>query len=423
MLRRDAGALRSVLIGFDHVVSGLVSSAVLATPGMVRITDDQLPVRLLLVALTATFLWPLLFEHLGLYQSQRRAEPLRLLAQVALFSVLRYARRHGRNYRHVLIVGSGPRAREARDEIARHPEWGLRVLGFADDCDAPIDSKLEGEPVFKLSALVGLFRDEVVDEVLVACPRSLLPHLSPVIGLCASVGVPVFLVSDLFGDLLPPPRAALFGQLQALSFAPVHHSQVMLLAKRALDIVVGGALLMAAAPVLVGAAAFIKLTSRGPVLFRQTRCGLHGRRFDMLKLRTMYEDAEERRHEVQHLNEMSGPVFKIRNDPRVTRVGRYLRRWSIDELPQLWNVLRGDMSLVGPRPPIPSEVAQYETAQRRRLSMRPGLTCLWQVSGRNEIDFDDWVKLDLHYIDSWSLILDLQVMARTVSSVLRGTGR
>jgi lipopolysaccharide/colanic/teichoic acid biosynthesis glycosyltransferase len=175
-------------------------------------------------------------------------------------------------------------------------------------------------------------------------------------------------------------------------------------------------------PIVAGVALTIKLSSRGAVLFRQTRCGLNGRRFTLYKFRTMVEDAEGRRHELAHLNEMDGPVFKLRADPRVTSLGRLLRRFSLDELPQLWNVLIGSMSLVGPRPAIPEEVAQYERWQRRRLSMRPGLTCLWQISGRNEVDFERWIELDLEYIDSWSPMLDLKILVRTVPVVLSGRG-
>jgi exopolysaccharide biosynthesis polyprenyl glycosylphosphotransferase len=168
----------------------------------------------------------------------------------------------------------------------------------------------------------------------------------------------------------------------------------------------------------------IRLTSPGPVLFRQQRSGLHGRPFNMLKFRTMVTNAEQLKQELEALNEMSGPVFKLSNDPRVTRVGRFLRRWSLDELPQLFNVLRGEMSLVGPRPLPVAEVERFDDpADRRRLSVKPGLTCLWQVGGRNEVRcFKDWVRLDLEYIDHWSLWLDLKILARTIPAVLRGTG-
>jgi len=176
------------------------------------------------------------------------------------------------------------------------------------------------------------------------------------------------------------------------------------------------------APFLPLLALAIKLDSPGPVFFRQWRCGLRGRRFVLYKLRTMVEDAEAQREKLMHLNVMDGPAFKVPHDPRVTRVGRWLRRFSLDEVPQLWNVLKGDMSLVGPRPPLPEEVAQYAPWQRRRLAMKPGLTCLWQISGRSNLPFSQWMALDLAYIDSWSLGLDLKILAKTIPAVLRGQG-
>lgn len=214
-----------------------------------------------------------------------------------------------------------------------------------------------------------------------------------------------------------------FGSLAALSFAPVHHSRSALAVKRAIDVVGSAVLLVAAAPIIGAAALAIRVTSDGPVFFRQMRCGKNGRPFRMVKMRTMCVDAEERKADLMALNEMEGPVFKMREDPRITKVGRILRRWSIDELPQFWNVFIGDMSLVGPRPPVPVEVAMYATFDRRRLSMRPGITCIWQVAGRNEIaSFDDWVKMDLEYIDTWSLINDLRILLRTIPATLGGTG-
>ena len=182
------------------------------------------------------------------------------------------------------------------------------------------------------------------------------------------------------------------------------------------------AVLVVCSPIIVIAAMLVKLNSPGPAFYRQTRCGLNGRPFEMLKLRTLCLDAEAQKIDLMHLNEMDGPVFKIRHDPRITSIGKMLRRWSMDELLQLWNVLRGDMSLVGPRPAVPAEVDRYSVAQRRRLSMRPGLTCLWQVSGRNTISFEQWVKLDVEYIDTWALNLDLKLLLRTVPAVLFGVG-
>ena len=243
-----------------------------------------------------------------------------------------------------------------------------------------------------------------------------------VVDACASAGVPITLLSDIFGDYLPPPQVWRFGSLPALNFAPVHHNRLALAAKRGLDVLGASVLLAATAPLLGAAMLAVRLTSPGPVLFRQLRCGLNGRTFEILKLRTMYCDAEARRDELAHLNEMDGPVFKIRDDPRVTPAGHLLRRLSIDELPQLWNVVLGEMSLVGPRPSLPSEVVEYQTFERRRLSMRPGLTCIWQVSGRNELHFEDWVRLDLQYIDTWSLGQDWRIMVQTLPAVVRGDG-
>lgn len=192
--------------------------------------------------------------------------------------------------------------------------------------------------------------------------------------------------------------------------------------KRALDVAVASLLLLLSLPLLVVVAIAVKLDSRGPVLFRSARCGRGGEPFTFYKLRSMYTGAEAMKHTLLHLNEVDGPVFKLANDPRITRVGRWIRRSSIDELPQLWNIIRGDMSLVGPRPPIPAEVEQYTPSQMRRLSVKPGLTCLWQVSGRSDLSFDEWVRLDLDYIFQRSFAMDVKILARTIPAVLSCRG-
>jgi exopolysaccharide biosynthesis polyprenyl glycosylphosphotransferase len=409
--------------------------------------------------------WPLALAGLGLYESQRRRSlggfvgrhilaglltagalhttavilggpivpNVALLAgliqgavlgalRLTVYGSLRLARRRGRNYRHALIVGTGPRACHVRRVIERNPGWGFRIVGYVDEETLPVDPTIPGDQVHKLVEVPALLRERVIDEVIVAMPRSMLGELGPLVSECAAAGVPITLLTDLFGDFLPPPRVSRFDTLTTLSFAPIHHDRLSLAVKRGVDVIGAAAGLALASPVLAVAAAAVRLTSSGPVLFRQTRCGLNGRRFEIVKLRTMCANAEQRLDEILHLNEMDGPVFKVKDDPRVTRVGRLLRRYSLDEIPQLWNVLRGDMSLVGPRPPLPHEVSQYESAERRRLSMRPGLTCLWQVSGRNDIGFDEWVRLDLEYIDGWSLYQDFKILVRTVPAVLFGTG-
>jgi exopolysaccharide biosynthesis polyprenyl glycosylphosphotransferase len=344
------------------------------------------------------------------------------LFRIAIFGTLRLARRRGRNFRNLLIVGSGPRARDVGRLVDRHPEWGYRVAGFIDEGDYPVDPSIPAESVHKFIEMPNLIREQVIDEVITACPRSLFASLGSVVAVCAEAGVPLTLLSDIFGDYLPPPKVTRFHTMAALNFSPVHHSELKLRVKRAIDVIGSSVLLTLAAPFVAAAAVAIKLTSPGPVFFRQNRCALNGRRFEMIKLRTMVLDAEQQQTALLDLNEVTGPVFKIENDPRVTKVGAILRRWSIDELPQLWNVLSGDMSLVGPRPPIPLEVARYENFERRRLSMRPGITCLWQVNGRNKIDFAEWVKLDVEYIDTWSLTNDFKILLRTIPAVLRGTG-
>jgi exopolysaccharide biosynthesis polyprenyl glycosylphosphotransferase len=207
-----------------------------------------------------------------------------------------------------------------------------------------------------------------------------------------------------------------------LTVSATPRQPVALLLKRAIDLVASVAAIAVLAPVFLIAGILVKTTSRGPIFFRQTRVGLNGRKFTLFKFRSMYEDAEGQRAALQDRNEMSGPVFKIKDDPRITPVGKWMRRFSIDELPQFWNVLAGHMSLVGPRPPIPDEVKKYERWQRRRLSMKPGITCLWQVSGRNGVDFEDWMRLDLAYIDTWSLRLDVQILLRTVPVVIIARG-
>jgi exopolysaccharide biosynthesis polyprenyl glycosylphosphotransferase len=207
-----------------------------------------------------------------------------------------------------------------------------------------------------------------------------------------------------------------------LSLTRTPSDELALAAKRLFDITVSFLVLFLLSPVFLAVAAAIKLDSPGPVFFRQRRVGLQGRTFDIFKLRSMYLDAEARLESLRTHNEMSGPVFKMKNDPRITRVGRFLRRTSLDEFPQFWNVLRGEMSVVGPRPPLPSEVRQYKRWQRRRLSVKPGITCIWQISGRNNIDFDRWMELDLEYIDQWSLWTDFQICLKTIPAVLGTRG-
>jgi exopolysaccharide biosynthesis polyprenyl glycosylphosphotransferase len=213
-----------------------------------------------------------------------------------------------------------------------------------------------------------------------------------------------------------------FGATPLLTFSAAPYDEIRLLLKRVTDVLIASAGLLVLAPFMAAVALLVRLTSPGPAIFRQVRCGLNGRRFVFYKFRSMCENAEEMKPALEHLNTRDGVAFKIPDDPRLTTVGRYLRKFSIDEWPQLWNVLRGDMSLVGPRPAVPSEVERYQRWQRRRLRMRPGLTCLWAISGRDEVDFETWMKMDMQYIDNWSLALDWKILLRTIPRVLTGRG-
>lgn len=342
---------------------------------------------------------------------------------VAVRALARYAREKGYNFRTILIVGTGATASRVADLVEEHGYWGLKILGFV--AESRKDTTPDGTQypmIGVLDELPELVADNVVDEVIFALDH---PHPVQLEGLLLALeeqGVR----SRLALSFLPHTGAKVeVGALDDLPLLTYDHrpaSELQLLGKRVIDVSFSVMLLTIALPVMVLIAGLLKLAGGGRVLFTQTRCGLNGRRFTLYKFRTMVEDAENQRQAIAHLNEMSGPVFKVKRDPRVTPVGRWLRQFSLDELPQLWNVLRGDMSLVGPRPPVPQEVSQYQRWQRRRLSMRPGLTCLWQVQGRNELDFDRWIELDLEYIDSWSPLLDIKILLKTIPVVLSGKG-
>ena len=332
----------------------------------------------------------------------------------------------GFNYRTVVLVGDTPRARSMARLIHDHPWWGMKLLGLIRERPADPDNAGSTSGILVLGTLAdfeGIVRDTHVDEVILAVDRGDLPKLEDLFLLCEEMGIRTRLVLDFFPHVLARVELDEFQGTPLLTFSTTPDDPTALILKRGVDVFLAMVLLLASVIPLAVAALFIKLTSRGPVLFRQTRCGLNGRPFTLLKLRTMVEGAEELLDEVAHLNEHEGPVFKASNDPRLTGVGRLIRRFSFDEFPQLWNVLRGEMSLVGPRPPLPNEVARYERWQRRRLSMKPGVTGLWQVSGRNDIrNFEEWINLDLAYIDNWSLSLDAKILLRTIPTVLTGRG-
>ena len=324
----------------------------------------------------------------------------------------------------VVVVGDGEKALAIARELEGAESHGLRLLAIVDCGESLGPSAKLGRtyPIRHLDTLGKMLTEEPVDEVLIAVSGERLRALEGVFALCDEHGVRTRLVADF----LPLAHSRLhfdhFGSHPLLTFSIAPADDLQLLVKRGFDSVVALVCLLVLAVPMALVSLLVKSTSPGPVLFRQLRCGLNGRVFTFYKFRSMAADAEQRRAEVEHLNQKDGPAFKVRDDPRLTPIGRFLRRYSIDEWPQFWNVLRGDMSLVGPRPAIPSEVSRYETWQRRRLRMRPGLTCLWAIRGRDKVEFDRWMEMDLEYIDQWSLWLDTKILALSVPVVLSGRG-
>jgi len=343
--------------------------------------------------------------------------------KVALRLVSRWVRARGYNFRTVLLVGTGSKAVQLAEFLEAHPHWGFRVIGYLDDDNGgEIRRGNRWSCCGKIADLESVLKREVVDELIFVIEKGKLGEYEQALLVAERHGVRAHVSLDIFPHALARPILEELDGVQLLSFTTTPSNPVQLVVKRAVDLALSLILFLFTLPIQIAAAIAIRLSSPGPIFFRQVRCGLNGRHFTLLKFRTMYRGAEGRLSEISHLNEMSGPVFKASMDPRLTPVGRVLRRLSIDELPQLVNVIAGDMSLVGPRPPLPEEVFHYEPWQRRRLSMSPGITCLWQISGRNDLDFDRWMALDLKYIDTWSPMLDLKILLKTVPAVLSGRG-
>jgi exopolysaccharide biosynthesis polyprenyl glycosylphosphotransferase len=410
------------------------------------------------------FFWPMVFAVFGLYdaalRTSRRQEAVQVLAacslgalvtlpfvftsitgafqlqSVALFwvcvlpmtlltrSLLRVRLVPGARARNrqVLIVGSGPRALKLFSQLAAAPHARELVVGFVDS-SAGMLGKIGQHPLGTLDELETILMRRTVDEVLITLPiKSCYDEIQEAIDVCERVGVEARYLADVFQHVLAKPRFESSAAVPLVSLKVVP-DDVRLVVKRGIDIVASVAGLVLLAPVFLLIAVATKLSSEGPVIFAQTRYGYNKRLFRMYKFRTMVPDAEALQGSLEHLNELEGPVFKIKDDPRITPVGRFLRRTSLDELPQLLNVITGDMSLVGPRPLPMRDVQNFSEAWlMRRFSVVPGCTGLWQISGRSELDFDDWITLDLRYIDSWSLSLDFKILLRTLPVVLRGFG-
>jgi exopolysaccharide biosynthesis polyprenyl glycosylphosphotransferase len=467
MIRRHATALRLALAGLD----GLAALAVLwiavafrfrtgsLESGLDFAIDDPVPVVLAYVAL-----WPLALWTQGLYRLRARwtirGEFLDVVRATVIFAgavlsllflfklpdvsrsllivvfpalgvsalasrvgartALRMLRLMGRNTRHLLVLGTTARSQEFADLVESHPALGLRVVGhLTTDGHDPVTRPVLGS----LDEIEAILHSMVIDEVAICLPVSQWSRIDEIARLCEEEGKIVRIPMYVLEHTLSEGKVEDFEGVPIYSIVTGPNRVLGLLAKRAFDLVGGLFLVALLSPLMAAIAIAIARDTPGQVLFRQQRVGLHGRSFEVLKFRTMTIDAERQLADLVQHNEVRGHAFKMTDDPRVTRVGGWLRRTSLDELPQLWNVLKGQMSLVGPRPPLPAEVSGYDAWHRRRLSMKPGMTGLWQVRARRESDFDRWVETDLEYIDSWSLWLDFKIMALTIPAVLARTGR
>lgn len=336
----------------------------------------------------------------------------------------------GRNTRFIIIIGSKKRAKRLIEKFANHEEYGYIVSHIFDPDPERVGEDIKGHIVKPISEFDTVLMDHPVDEIFFAMPPAQVPQFKERIDFLNSLGINfhVIINLDVFTDgikkLHVEPFVDDWYNIPMISFHPSDKKLFKLIFKTYIEFILALGIILIFSPILIVVPFMIKFGSKGPILFSQERVGYHGRIFKLLKFRTMVSDAEAKLNDLMDQNEQSGPVFKISDDPRITKIGKFLRKYSLDELPQLFNVLRGDMNLVGPRPPLPSEVIQYKPEWRKRLNMKPGITGLWQVSGRNDIvDFEDWVRLDLDYIDHWSLMLDLKIIFKTVPHMIKGSGK
>ena len=421
----------------------------LVTGAYREIREDELrrafsgPVKVALIATTLLFAFTFAFKAeyisrllLGLYAAVDLVAMIlfRLLAR-KFAGPLRAALT---GYRYFLLVGNTSEALEIARAIEGNESGGQRLAGFAlvgrpsgvEAAGSRAQPRAEVDqsglrrayPVYALAQLPELLRQHVIDEVIFAVSKDDLDRLEETFLACEEEGVRTRVLVSFFPHVISKVYLERLNEMPLLTFSATPENDYLLLVKRVADVVMALALLAVLSPFLLILALLIRITSRGPVLYRQTRCGLGGRKFTVYKFRSMRPGADLRREELAALNEMDGPAFKIRNDPRCTIVGRLMRKFSLDELPQLINILKGDMSFVGPRPPLPEEVEKYERWQRRRLRMQPGLTCLWALQGRSQLSFRRWMELDLEYIDHWSPSLDWKILLKTIPVVLLGRG-
>ena len=344
-----------------------------------------------------------------------------LVSRFALRRLFTWLRGKGMNTRYMLVIGTSPAAVAFAARVERHPDLGLKVVGHLA---LETNGAFAGvRPVLGMvDDIESILHTQIIDEIAICLPPASLHLVEPIVRLCEEEGRIVRLPLNDLGLTLSAGRVEEFDGVPVMSFVQGPDRTLGLLLKRLFDIALSGATMILLSPVLLVVAIAIFIEDGRPILFRQTRVGLHGRPFTIVKFRTMVADAEQRYESLAASSDTRGAAFKMRNDPRVTRLGQVLRRASLDELPQVWNVLRGEMSIVGPRPAPPREVAGYDVWHRRRLTMKPGITGLWQVEARFDEEFDNRARLDLDYIDRWSLWLDMKIIARTIPAVMTNPG-
>jgi len=346
-----------------------------------------------------------------------------LTEKTSVYLFLHFFRRRGYNHRRLLIVGTGRRAVEFIQRIKSHPDWGFQILGAIDDEPGRGVKKVDGVDIIgSLEDIPKILHNDAVDEIVFVVPRSRLSHVEGALHDCETEGVVSTITVDLFDMQIAKSAVSEIDGIPLLRFQTTKINEWQLLTKRIVDIVISGLIIVLLGPVIVLLAILIKLTSPGPVFFKQQRLGFHGRKFTLYKYRTMRQGAHDALSKVNDVAEMDTLEFRAKKTQWITPLGKIMRKFSLDELPQFFNVFVGHMSLIGPRPTVPDEVEKYKAWQRRRFSMKPGISCLWQVNGRNNIGFEDWMKLDLEYLDNWSLWLDFKIMVKTVPVVLFGIG-
>lgn len=348
------------------------------------------------------------------------------LEKILLFNFIMYLRTSGKNIKNVLVIGAGDVSKSFINSIERYPDWGLRINGLIGKDEMEIGESRFGYPIIgHVNDLRQLLHRYTIDELVIALPAKYFYAIEDVMSICDEEGTPVRIVSPFFRNLISKAKTDMIHGLPIIKFSPAERNDFEAALKRGLDITVSFFLLIFLFPLMALIGLLVKIDSpHGPIFYRWRILGLNKRPVTSYKFRTMVENADNLKEKLVTANEMNGAAFKMKNDPRITRVGKVLRKFSLDELPQLWSVLKGDLSLVGPRPPLQTEVEKFEGWHRRKLSVKPGITCLWQVSGRNEIkDFDEWMRLDMKYIDEWNLWLDFKILMKTAWVVLKGTGR